>query len=147
METNDQLQTIEGANIFVKNLSEECRKNLIEALDELENRKRYRIVVNERFIGGYVKELGCNATRKSKWPLGFYEVDRNAIGVDIDVPKIRSWSLSLDDAKRIITILERKRSKKENDIKTYTSLRDDAPRDIHGTTFYSYDYELSPGQK
>jgi hypothetical protein len=36
METNEQLKTLKGAKTFVKDLSEECRKNLIKAMHERE---------------------------------------------------------------------------------------------------------------
>jgi hypothetical protein len=33
METNEQLKTLEGTKTFVKDLSEECRKNLLEVIE------------------------------------------------------------------------------------------------------------------
>ncbi|MFA7718192.1 MAG: hypothetical protein WC875_05765 [Candidatus Absconditabacterales bacterium] len=66
MEERKKLQTLEGVKTFIKDISEWCRKNLLVALNDVENLKRYRIVVTERFVGRYVEELGCNANRESK---------------------------------------------------------------------------------
>jgi len=56
METNKELQTLEGAKIFVENLSEECKKNLMNAMKAIEaienlpklEKKNFRINSRDR---------------------------------------------------------------------------------------------------
>ena len=88
MKLNEQLKTLEGANTFIKDLSEECRRNLLVVLNDVENPKRYKIVVNEKFIGGYVEALGCNAKRISTHPLDIYDVNRDSTISKDDIEKI-----------------------------------------------------------
>lgn len=160
MEINKQLQTLDSTKTFLKWLSETCRKNLLVALDNVENPKKYRIIQTQKFERPK-ERCRPDSNEKPRDQVGQLKShDLNKKGIFSKLPvvkaldeitaeellKIDFWNLSLDEAIRITKFLTEKRASWKYEC-FIPVLSIQPPRMGTSKVQYSYDYELSPGQK
>ena len=153
MEKIERLKTLEGAKDFLNGLTAECRKNLIEVMEEeLEMMKKYRIIVteaecytkekkdeSEESVMRYNNTLGYSAEPLTSKILNkIFEnnnVNKEIIAQEL-INKIDNKSLNPKEAEELVSLLSK------TCVFGYSR-----PTEYPYKMILSYIFMLSPGEK
>ncbi len=158
MNNFEQFKTLESTQAFLQWIPDDCKNNLLIALDNIEIPRKYKIMVrvSERWEYQLINH-GLNTQWDPKedriFPLeqnrDSKQIIWNSEFTQEELTKIISWNLSLTEAINVIKVLTEKCSHGKEGC--MTPFKEDwSYGEMHVGSIrvkYTYDYELSPGQK